>query len=165
MYELLEREDKWDVDDDFVVPVLDDLIDDGDVDRSTVHLESEYYDTADHDLKSHCVVLRRRTGDDDTGWQLKVPDIDGRIEVRTSLAADLPSELEDLLTGLRLGKLLLSVATLPTERIRYRIRQHDHLCAELADDHVHASVDHRLLAWAVRASPAASSDRLTRRAA
>ena len=70
----------------FVVPALDDLLDDGDVDRSTVHLESEYYDTADYDLKSHGVVLRRRTGDDDTGWQLKVPDIDGRIEVRTSLA-------------------------------------------------------------------------------
>ena len=147
MYELLEREDKWDVDDHFVVPALDDLIDDGDVDRSTVHLESEYYDTADHDLKSHGVVLRRRTGDDDTGWQLKVPDIDGRIGVRTSLAGDLPSELEELLMGLRLGKELLSVATLRTERTRYRIRQHDHLCAELEDDHVHASVDHRLLAW------------------
>jgi CHAD domain-containing protein len=147
MYELLEREDKWDVDDHFVLPRLHDLIDDGDIDRSTVHLESVYYDTADHDLQSHGVVLRRRDGDDDTGWQLKVPDSDGRIEIRTSLADSPPSELKDLLTGLRLGKQLVSVATLRTERTRYRIRRHEHLCAEIADDHVRASVDDRLLAW------------------
>jgi CHAD domain-containing protein len=147
MHELLEREDKWDVDDHFVLPRLHDLVDGGDIDRSTVHLESVYYDTADHDLQSHGIVLRRRDGDDDTGWQLKVPDIDGRIEIRTALADEPPSELEELLTGLRLGKQLVSVATLRTERTRYRIRRHEHLCAELADDHVHASVDHRLLAW------------------
>jgi CHAD domain-containing protein len=147
MYELLEREDKWDVDDHFVLPHLDDLIDGGDIDRSTVHLESVYYDTADHDLQTHGIVLRRRDGDDDTGWQLKVPDSDGRIEIRTSLADDPPTELEEILTGLRLGKQLVSVATLRTERTRYRIHQHEHLCAELADDQVHAAVDHRLLAW------------------
>jgi CHAD domain-containing protein len=147
MYELLEREDKWDVDDHFVLPRLHDLIDDGDIDRSTVHLESVYYDTADHDLQSHGIVLRRRDGDDDTGWQLKVPDSDGRIEIRTSLADSPPSELKDLLIGLRLGKQLVSVATLRTERTRYRIRRHQHLCAEIADDHVQASVDDRLLAW------------------
>jgi CHAD domain-containing protein len=147
MHELLEREDKWDVDDHFVLPRLHDLVDDGDIDRSTVHLESVYYDTADHDLQSHGIVLRRRDGDDDTGWQLKVPDSEGRIEIRTSPADEPPPELEDLLTGLRLGKQLVSVATLRTERTRYRIRRHEHLCAELADDQVHASVDHRLLAW------------------
>ncbi len=147
MYQLLEREDKWDVDDHFVLPGFDDLIDDGDIDRSTVRLESVYYDTADHDLQSHGIVLRRRDGDDDTGWQLKVPDLDGRIEIRTSLADEPPAELLDLLTGLRLGKQLVNVATLRTERTRYRIRRHEHLCAELADDQVHASVDHRLLAW------------------
>ena len=147
MHELLEREDKWDVDDHFVLPGFDDLIDDGDIDRSTVRLESVYYDTADHDLQSHGIVLRRRDGDDDTGWQLKVPDLDGRIEIRTSLADEPPAELSDLLTGVRLGKELVNVATLRTERTRYRIRRREHLCAELADDQVHASVDHRLLAW------------------
>ena len=75
MHELLEREDKWDVDDEFRAAALHDLIDDGEIDRTTVHLESAYYDTADHDLQSHGVVLRRRDGDDDTGWQLKVPDV------------------------------------------------------------------------------------------
>ncbi|MDT5100076.1 MAG: hypothetical protein QOC76_3813 [Mycobacterium sp.] len=86
MHELLEREDKWEVDDHFVLPRLHDLVDGGDIDRSTVHLESVYYDTADRDLQSHGIVLRRRDGDDDIGWQLKVPDVDGRIEIRTPLA-------------------------------------------------------------------------------
>ncbi len=149
MQELLEREDKWDVNDRFVLPRLHDLIDGGEVDRTTIHLESEYYDTADHDLQSHGIVLRRRDGDDDTGWQLKVPDSEGRIEIRTTLADAPPSELEELLTGLRLGKELVNVATIRTERTRYRIREPEHqrVCAEVADDQVHASVEHRLLAW------------------
>ena len=149
MHELLEREDKWEVDDRFEVPRLHDLVDGGDVAASTVRLESAYYDTADHDLQSHGIVLRRRDGDDDTGWQLKVPAAEGRIEIRTSLADEPPAELEELLTGLRLGKPLVNVATLRTERTRYRIREpeHDRVYAELADDLVRASVDHRLLAW------------------
>jgi len=149
MHELLEREDKWDVNDRFVLPRLHDLIDGGEIDRTTVHLESAYYDTADHDLQSHGIVLRRRDGDDDTGWQLKVPASEGRIEIRTTLADAPPSELEELLTGLRLGKELVNVATIRTERTRYRIREPEHqrVCAELADDQVHASVEHRLLAW------------------
>ena len=61
MHELLEREDKWDVNDHFVLPRLHDLIDGGQIDRSTVHLESAYYDTADHDLQSHGIVLRNGT--------------------------------------------------------------------------------------------------------
>jgi CHAD domain-containing protein len=149
MHELLEREDKWEVDDRFEVPPLNDLVDGGDVDASTVQLESAYYDTADRDLQSHGIVLRRRDGDDDTGWQLKVPAVDGRIEIRTSLADEPPTELEELLIGLRLGKPLVNVATLRTERTRYRLRErgHDRVYAELADDLVRASVDHRLLAW------------------
>jgi CHAD domain-containing protein len=149
MQELLEREDKWEVDDRFEVPRLHDLVDGGDVAASTVRLESAYYDTADHDLQSHGIVLRRRDGDDDTGWQLKVPAAEGRIEIRTSLADEPPTELEELLIGLRLGKPLVNVATLRTERTRYRIRErgHDRVYAELADDLVRASVDHRLLAW------------------
>jgi CHAD domain-containing protein len=149
MHEVLEREDKWDVNDRFALPHLQDLIDGGEVDSTTIHLESAYYDTPDHDLLSHGVVLRRRDGDDDTGWQLKVPDSEGRIEIRTSLADAPPSELEELLTGLRLGKALVNVATIRTERTRYRIREPERqrVCAEVADDQVHASVEDRLLAW------------------
>jgi CHAD domain-containing protein len=119
------------------------------IDRSTVHLESAYYDTTDHDLQSHGIVLLRQEADDDTGWRLEVPDSGGRIEVRTSVADAPPTQLEELLTGLRLGKQLVNVATIRTERTRYRIgeRERHGVCAEITDDQVHASVEHQLLAW------------------
>src|SRR6476646_4042258 len=120
MDEVLERESKWDVDEHFAVPRLDDIVAGSDVERSTVSLNSAYYDTADGDLQAHGVLLRRRDGDDDTGWQLKVPDTAGRVEIRTSLTDSPPAELTDLLTGLRLGKPLVNVATIRTVRERYR---------------------------------------------
>ena len=171
MEELLERELKWDVDEQFVMPRIEDIADGADVEQTCVELSSAYYDTADHDLQAHGVVLRRREGDDDTGWQLAVPDVEGRIEVRTHLSDTPPSELTDLLTGMRLGKPLINVATIRTVRDRYRITdpKHHRLCGEVADDHVHASVDHRLLAWreidvelghAARSLPRRLADRL-----
>ena len=171
MEELLERELKWDVDEQFVMPRIEDIVDGADVEQTCVELSSAYYDTADHDLQAHGVVLRRREGDDDTGWQLEVPDVEGRIEIRTHLSDTPPSELTDLLTGMRLGKPLINVATIRTVRDRYRITdpKHHRLCAEVADDHVHASVDHRLLAWreidvelghAARSLPRRLADRL-----
>ena len=50
MDEVLERELKWDVDEHFAVPRLDDIVAGSDVERSTVTLNSAYYDTADGDL-------------------------------------------------------------------------------------------------------------------
>jgi CHAD domain-containing protein len=146
---VLERELKWDVDEHFALPRLDDIVAGAGVERSTVTLSSAYYDTADGDLQTHGVLLRRRDGDDDTGWQLKVPDAEGRVEIRTGLSDTPPSELIDALTGLRLGKPLMNVATIRTTRDRYRITdpRRRKLCAEVADDHVLASIDHRLLAW------------------
>jgi CHAD domain-containing protein len=171
MEEVLERELKWEVDEHFKLPRLDDIVAGADVERSTVHLDSTYYDTADGDLQAHGVLLRRRDGDDDTGWQLKVPDDEGRMEIRTALSDSPPSELTDMLTGLRLGKPLVNVATIRTVRDRYRITdpRRRRLCAEVDDDHVRASVDHRLLAWreievelgpAARALPGRLADRL-----
>ena len=149
MKEVLERETKWEVDESFALPRLDDVVAGASVERSTVELNSAYYDTTDGDLQAHGVLLRRRDGDDDTGWQLKVPDTDGRVEFRTSLTETPPAELTDMLTGLRLGKPLVNVATIRTVRERHRIieAKQRQLCAELADDYVRASTDHRLLAW------------------
>ncbi|MDT5283199.1 MAG: hypothetical protein QOJ20_4394 [Mycobacterium sp.] len=173
MDEVLERELKWDVDEHFALPRLDDIVAGADVERSTVTLNSAYYDTADRDLQAHGVLLRRRDGDDDTGWQLKVPDAEGRVEVRTGLSDTPPPDLTDALTGMRLGKPLVNVATIRTTRDRYRItdpRRH-RLCAELADDHVRASIDDRLLAWreievelgpATRSMPRRLTERLTK---
>lgn len=55
--------------------------------------------------------------DDDTGWQLKVPDAEGRIEIRTSSSDSPPSELTEMLTGMRLGKPLVGIATYLDARI------------------------------------------------
>ena len=141
MKEVLERETKWEVDENFALPRLDDVIAGASVECSTVELNSAYYDTADGDLQAHGVLLRRRDGDDDTGWQLKVPDTEGRVEIRASLTDSPPAELTDLLTGLRLGKPLVNVATIRTVRERYRITEakQRELFAELADDHVRSS--------------------------
>jgi CHAD domain-containing protein len=173
MEEVLERELKWEVDEHFALPRLDDIVAGADVERDTVHLDSTYYDTADGDLQAHGVLLRRRDGDDDTGWQLKVPDTEGRVEIRTALSDAPPPELTDALTGMRLGKPLVNVATIRTTRDRYRItdRRRHRLCAEVADDNVLASIDHRLLAWreievelgpAARSVPRRLTERLTR---
>jgi CHAD domain-containing protein len=173
MDEVLERELKWDVDEHFALPRLDDIVAGADVERRTVTLCSVYYDTADGDLQTHGLLLRRRDGDDDTGWQLKVPDTDGRVEIRAGLSDTPPPELTDALTGMRLGKPLVNVATIRTTRDRYRITdpRHHRLCAEIADDHVRASVEHRLLAWreievelgpAARSFPRRLTERLTK---
>ena len=172
MDEVLERELKWDVDEHFELPRIDDIVAGADVKRSTITLSSAYYDTADGDLRTHGVLLRRRDGDDDTGWQLKVPDAEGRVEIRTGLSDTPPAELADALTGMRLGKPLVNVATIRTTRDRYQItdRKRDRLCAEVADDSVLASVGHRLLAWreievelgpAARSFPRQLTERLT----
>ena len=123
MYGVLERELKWEVDDDFVVPRFDNIVKGADIEHSTVQLTSSYYDTADGDLRAHGVLLRRRDGDEDTGWQLKVPDAEGRVEIRTTLSDTPPTELTEVLTGMRLGKPLLSIATIRTVRDRYRISE------------------------------------------
>ena len=93
MEQLLERELKWDVEEDYPLPRLDDIVAGAEVEHSTVQLTSAYYDTPDGDLQAHGVLLRRRDGDDDTGWQLKVPSDDGRVEIRTPLSDTPPSEL------------------------------------------------------------------------
>ena len=143
MKEVLERECKWEVDDDFVLPGLDDVVPGGEVEHSTIELTSAYFDTADRDLSAHGLLLRRREGDDDAGWQLKMPDSNGRIEIRYPLADTMPSDLSALLTGVSLGKQLVNVATIHTTRKRSRITDptSHQLVAEIADDHVCATVD------------------------
>ena len=143
MDDLLEREIKWEVDERFVLPRIDDIVGGGNVEQATVELSSTYYDTADRDLQTHGVLLRR----DDSGWPLEVPDERIEIHARSSVAP--PSELTDMLTGLRLGKPLIDVATIRSVRDRYRITdlKRERLCAEVDVDRVQASVGHRLLAW------------------
>ncbi|MDV6280565.1 CYTH and CHAD domain-containing protein [Rhodococcus jostii] len=138
-----EREDKYDVGADFAVPDLDDLVPPGGrLEEDTVTLDSEYFDTADRDLLRQRVTLRRRTGDTDAGWQLKVPDRKARTEIRVPLTADdtVPGELAALVSGVALGKPVHPVASISTVRLRLRMLDPDgNLLTEVADDTVRAT--------------------------
>ena len=148
MDEVLEREDKWDVDDRFELPELDSVVEGGRVSHDTVDLISEYYDTAERDLQAHRIVLRRRSGDDDTGWHVKLPAAEGRTELHWPLTDEPPEALLDVVRGVALGKPVGEAAKIHTIRGRYRIVDaDDQLCAELADDQVRAWAGDRLLAW------------------
>jgi CHAD domain-containing protein len=149
MHNTLEHEDRWDVDDRFVLPRLDDIMAHAEVDHDTIDMINVYYDTPDHDLQAHGIVLRRRDGDAETGWQLEIPVSRGHTELHWMLSDDPPNEITALLRGVSLGKGVERIATIHTVRERYRIRtpKRRQLCAEVADDRVRASVGERLLAW------------------
>lgn len=149
MHEFIEREDKWDVDDGFVLPDLDGLVDGAVVQHDTVDLTSTYYDTPDHELQAIGILVRRRNGDDDTGWQVKIPADDGRTELHWPLSDDPPEQLTKLLIGVTSGVPVREMATIHTVRGRYRISAPtpQDLLAEVDDDRVRASVGDRLLAW------------------
>jgi CHAD domain-containing protein len=137
-----EREDKYDVGPRFAIPDLADLVPAGGcVEHGLVHLDSRYFDTAERDLLANGVTLRRRSGDADTGWQLKVPEGKARTEVR--LPADdatVPDELAHLVHGVSLGRPLVEVARVRTERAVRRIQAPDaSTVIEIADDQVHAA--------------------------
>jgi CHAD domain-containing protein len=149
MEQILEREDKWDVDERFVVPDLGQIVDGATVAHDTVDLTSTYFDTDDGDLRASGILIRRREGDDDCGWQVKLPAEDGRIELHWPLSDRPPAELTNLLNGVTSGRPLSQLATIRTKRERYRISTpaRKAILAELVDDHVRASVGDRLLAW------------------
>ena len=74
-----ERELKLVVDDDFVLPALDDVIHDavlGPAKRRSI--EDSYFDTADFRLARWEVTLRSRAG---TGWTVKIPNGSGSASV------------------------------------------------------------------------------------
>ncbi|MDQ3732989.1 MAG: CYTH and CHAD domain-containing protein [Actinomycetota bacterium] len=138
----LEREDKFDVEPAFVVPDVTSLLPPGGhIELITDKLRSRYFDTEDHDLMRAEMTLRRRTGDTDSGWQLKVPHQPAREEIRlTRKSTTVPKELERLLYGVTRGQTLKQVATILTERTLHRLFDAGgNLLAEIADDNVEAS--------------------------
>src|SRR4051794_25024372 len=114
----LERELKFDVPAGFVVPELAGVSPISRTETAVHQLRNEYFDTPDHSLRLAQITLRRRTGDTDTGWQLKVPHAPAREEIRLPLdgAESVPTELAELLLGVRRGQPLQPVAVLVTER-------------------------------------------------
>ena len=138
----LEREIKFDASADTVLPSLREMAADGALEEATVRLDSVYFDTEDLDLLSRGITLRCRTGDADTGWQLKVPTGDARTEIRldpTGSQTTVPKELATLVTGVRRGKALRHIVTVRTDRTVQRIMDgHGELMVEVANDRVDA---------------------------
>lgn len=138
--EQLEREDKYDVPDDFVVPELSAVVPDGTVAMHTDQLEATYFDTAAGHLRQHSITLRRRRGGRDAGWHLKLPAATGRTEITVdSPASRPPRELSSLLLGIRRGEPLGAQARLSTRRQSVVLRDGaGRSLAEVVDDSVHA---------------------------
>ncbi len=108
----------------------------------TVHLDSSYYDTAGHGLLRSGLSLRRRTGDADTGWHLKVPGAGFRTELHWPLAGNdqPPDELRRLIWPFAGTAELLPTVTLRTIRTSHQVSAPDgRLVFEVADDEVQAS--------------------------
>ena len=141
----LERELKYDVPDGFRLPDPTAARAGTQTSVETLRLESTYFDTADHALLRNHLTLRRRTGDADAGWQLKIPHGPARLEVTLPLDAGdgdapaVPEQLERLVRGAALGASLAPSAVLRTERRAVRVRAGDRVLAEIADDSVHAA--------------------------
>ncbi len=122
-----ERELKFDIADDWELPDPARLAPPGGtVEREVVHLETTYFDTAARGLLHHRLTLRRRTGDIDAGWQLKVPDGDARLEIRAPLGGrGVPEELRTATLGVRARAALAPLATLITDREIHRLLDAD----------------------------------------
>ncbi|MGV9839853.1 CYTH and CHAD domain-containing protein [Nocardia niigatensis] len=151
MKDVLERESKWAVDRDFTFPGLDDVVANSRTEERLVELTSTYFDTAERDLLAHDLTLRRREGDDESGWQLKIPHTSGRVEVTARLSDELPAELAEVVIGATLGRPLNAVARIHTLRRRHRILGSDgELIVEIDDDLVDSTAADRpaeLVAW------------------
>jgi len=134
-----EQEDKFEVDPDWVMPQLAELLPDaGRLDHEVRKLHNTYFDTPGAGLRLFGITLRRRVGGSETGWQLKVPSGTARTELQSgSRAKTLPTALAEGVEGLLAGESLDPVATIMTTRTAYRLLNADgELVLEIADDQV-----------------------------
>jgi CHAD domain-containing protein len=134
-----EQEDKYEVDPDWVMPQLTELVPDGGhLDQEVRKLDNTYFDTPGAGLRLFGITLRRRVGGSETGWQLKVPNGTARTELQSgSRAKTLPPALAKGVEGLLAGENLDPVAAMVTTRMAYQLRNADgELVLEIADDQV-----------------------------
>jgi CHAD domain-containing protein len=139
MRRMNEQEDKYEVDSDWVMPQITDLVPDGGrFDQQVRQLDSTYFDTSGAGLRVFGITLRRRVGGSETGWQLKVPNGTARTELQSgSRTKTLPAALAKGVEGLLAGESLDSVAVIMTTRTAYRVLNADgELVFEIADDQV-----------------------------
>jgi inorganic triphosphatase YgiF len=147
--EHLETELKFEVNRDFVVPDLSDVVDASGVTGPEVRLlTASYFDTGDLRLAEARITLRRRTGGTDAGWHLKLPKSAGtRREMQLPLgdsATAVPAQLRSLVSDQVGDEPLRVVAVLETRRTVRNITGPDgQILAEVADDVVTGRVPGR----------------------
>lgn len=110
---------------------------------TVTHLEATYVDTDSLALAEAKVTLRRRTGGDDAGWHLKLPESgETRTELRRPLGSSIrnvPLELLDQVRALVRDQDVRPVAVLRTRRVERHLYDVDGSdLAVLADDTVEA---------------------------
>ena len=140
-----EREDKFEVDPDWVFPHVMGLVPDGGrLDQEVRRLENTYFDTPAAGLRVFGVTLRRRVGGSERGWQLKVPNGTARTELQSgSRTKRLPHALAKGVAGLLAGETLQPVATMATTRTAYRLLDaNGELVLQIADDQVESGPPH-----------------------
>lgn len=141
----VEVERKFDVPPGTVFPSFDGLYAVARAERlPSRSLDAVYFDTPRHDLATHWVTLRRRTGGPDAGWHLKLPaGQDSRTEVHAPLAADgadqPPQQLVDVVLAIVRDRPLVPVARIATTRSVVMLHGADGgELAEFCDDEVRA---------------------------
>lgn len=145
-----EREVKLEVPNDWQLPdPVGALPPDVGVEREDVQLASTYFDTAHLDLLRCGLTLRRRTGDTDQGWQLKIPAGDARDELRLPPdGSSVPTELLKVTLGARAGQELAPIAVVKTHRAITRVVAGDGAAlAEMVVDTVTGSHDSTIQTW------------------
>jgi CHAD domain-containing protein len=153
-----EIELKFDADEGFVLPDLQDMPGVAQVTPAQVHdLEAVYYDTADYRLAVNRHTLRRRTGGHDAGWHLKRPRSDGfRDELQEPLGEPgaVPEALRRLVEVHTRGRELVPAVHLSTRRTATELRDDaGAVLAEIAQDDVTAELpaldglDGEVLRW------------------
>lgn len=138
MKQVREWEDKFEVPADWEMPDGLPPFADATMVKEIQLLDSTYFDTPSGSLRRFGITLRRRVGDEDTGWQLKVPNGTARIELRSgSTATKVPEELEEAITALRDGEDLVQVTRMMTTRnVRRILDPSGEVSLEIADDAV-----------------------------
>jgi CHAD domain-containing protein len=137
-----EVETKFDVPPDFAMPDLSAYAGpNGRLVVDQVRLSSTYHDTAGSDLLRFRLTLRRRLGDVDTGWHLKVPARAGRTELHWPAEGDTPpGEVKNTLRPFLRDAAVVPTVRLDVSRTRHRlVTSADELIAEVAQDDVRAA--------------------------
>lgn len=139
----VEMELKFDAPESGISPSFDGLAAVSRVEKQpTQRLDAVYFDTVNHDLATNWVTLRRRSGGQDEGWHLKLPDGRARTEIRAPLgSADshVPDELLDIVRAIVRDRALVPVARISTARDVTMLYGRDGTAlAEFCDDMVTA---------------------------